>query len=170
MRHHLVGVGAVIHAATLHKPHVATHSNQDFIDTNITATLVLLEEAASARVTSFVFTSTTSAFGSALTPAAVSPAAWVTEDVQPIAKNIYGVAKLAAETLCEMFSRRPGSPRSFLERRGFFLKPMMTPIFVGNTGKTPGSRLSQAGCPRQRTRSGRSGTTSRPGTLRRLPR
>ena len=28
------GVQSVIHTATLHKPHLATHSAQDFIDTN----------------------------------------------------------------------------------------------------------------------------------------
>src|SRR5215831_2659687 len=61
------GVDAVLHAATLHKPHVGTHSRQDFVDTNITGTLTLLEEAASSGVASFVFTSTTSAFGEALT-------------------------------------------------------------------------------------------------------
>ncbi|HEX6721544.1 MAG TPA: NAD(P)-dependent oxidoreductase, partial [Burkholderiaceae bacterium] len=37
------GVQAVLHAATLHKPHVATHGRQDFVDTNITGTLNLLE-------------------------------------------------------------------------------------------------------------------------------
>jgi UDP-glucose 4-epimerase len=42
------GVRAVIHAASLHKPHVATHNYQDFIDTNVTGTLILLEEAAAA--------------------------------------------------------------------------------------------------------------------------
>src|SRR5215212_180871 len=56
------GIGAVLHSATLHKPHVATHTRQDFVDTNITGTLNLLEEAASAGVSSFIFTSTTSAF------------------------------------------------------------------------------------------------------------
>jgi UDP-glucose 4-epimerase len=40
------GVDAVIHTAALHKPHIATHTRQDFIDTNITGTLNLLEEAA----------------------------------------------------------------------------------------------------------------------------
>ena len=39
------GVDAVLHAATLHKPHVATHPRQDFVDVNITGTLNLLEEA-----------------------------------------------------------------------------------------------------------------------------
>ena len=28
------GVDAVLHAATLHKPHVATHRRQDFVDVN----------------------------------------------------------------------------------------------------------------------------------------
>jgi nucleoside-diphosphate-sugar epimerase len=37
------GVDAVVHTATLHKPHVATHSRQDFVDTNVTGTLNLLE-------------------------------------------------------------------------------------------------------------------------------
>ena len=64
------GVDAVLHTATLHKPHVATHSRQSFVDTNITGTLNLLEEAVAAGVSSFVFTSTTSTFGSALTPPA----------------------------------------------------------------------------------------------------
>src|SRR5690349_24267017 len=54
------GVQVVLHAATLHKPHVATHSRQAFINTNITGTLALLEEAARERVSSFIFTSTTS--------------------------------------------------------------------------------------------------------------
>ncbi len=62
------GVDAVLHAATLHKPHVATHRRQDFVDTNITGTLNLLEAAVANRVRSFVFTSTTSTFGDALTP------------------------------------------------------------------------------------------------------
>jgi nucleoside-diphosphate-sugar epimerase len=100
------GVDAVIHAAALHKPHVATHSRQDFIDTNITGTLNLLEEAAAAGVASFVFTSTTSAFGSALTPPPSAPAAWITEEVRAVPRNIYGVTKTAAEDLCEMFHRR----------------------------------------------------------------
>ena len=100
------GVDAVIHAATLHKPHVATHTRQDFVDINITGTLNLLEEAVSAGVSSFIFTSTTSTFGRALTPPPGAPAAWVTEDVRPVPKNIYGVTKTAAEDLCELFHRR----------------------------------------------------------------
>jgi len=116
----LGGVTAVIHAATLHKPHVATHSRQDFVDTNVTGTLALLEAAVAAGVEAFVFTSTTSAFGSALTPAAGEPAAWVTEEVAPIPRNIYGASKLAAETLCELFARQHGLPLVVLRTSRFF--------------------------------------------------
>src|SRR5271154_1191609 len=97
VRRCMSGVQSVFHAATLHKPHVATHSRQDFIDTNVTGTLNLLEEAAAAGVGAFVYTSTTSVFGDALIPHPGAPAAWVTEDVRPIPKNIYGVTKAAAE-------------------------------------------------------------------------
>ena len=38
------GVHAVLHTATLHKPHVASHSRQDFIDTNVTGTLYLIQK------------------------------------------------------------------------------------------------------------------------------
>src|SRR5690606_36533623 len=70
----LDGVAIVYHAATLHKPHVATHSRQAFVDTNITGTLNLLEESVEAGVGAFVFTSTTSVFGAALVPPAGAPA------------------------------------------------------------------------------------------------
>ena len=59
VRNCMPGVQVVFHAATLHKPHVATHGRQAFVDTNISGTLNLLEEAAETGVESFVFTSTT---------------------------------------------------------------------------------------------------------------
>jgi len=114
------GVDAVVHAATLHKPHIATHTDQDFIDTNITGTLVLLEAAVTAGISAFVFTSTTSAFGAALTPPAGEPAAWITEAVAPIPRNIYGTTKVAAESLCELFARRHRLPVIVLRTSRFF--------------------------------------------------
>jgi UDP-glucose 4-epimerase len=114
------GVQAVFHAATLHKPHVATHRRQDFVDTNITGTLNLLEEAAAASVESFVYTSTTSVFGDALAPPEDAPAAWITEDVTPVPKNIYGVTKAAAEDLCELFHRNQGLACIVLRTSRFF--------------------------------------------------
>ena len=120
VREAMAGVRAVLHTATLHKPHVVTHSRQDFVDTNVTGTLNLLEEAASAGVGAFVFTSTTSAFGRALTPPPGTPAAWVTEDVRPVPKNIYGVTKVAAEDLCELFHRLHRLPCLVLRTSRFF--------------------------------------------------
>ena len=120
VREALDGVEAVLHTATLHKPHVATHGKQDFIDTNVTGTLSLLEEAAAGGVTTFVFTSTTSAFGAALTPAAGAPAAWIDESVRAVPRNIYGVTKTATEDLCELFHRRHGLNCIVLRTSRFF--------------------------------------------------
>jgi UDP-glucose 4-epimerase len=122
------GANAVIHTATLHKPHVGTHARQDFIDTNVTGTLNLLEEAAAAGVAAFVFTSTTSAFGRALTPPPGAPAAWVTEEVRPVPKNIYGVTKTAAEDLCELFHRLHGLACLVLRTSRFFPEADDDPI------------------------------------------
>src|SRR5690348_13075319 len=113
-------VQAVFHTASLHKPHVVTHSRQDFVDTNITGTLNLLEEAVAADVESFVFTSTTSVFGDALVPTEGAPAAWITEDVTHVPKNIYGVTKAAAEDLCQLFHRNCGLASIVLRTSRFF--------------------------------------------------
>ncbi len=120
IRQCMAGAEIVLHPASLHKPHVGTHSKQSFIDTNITGTLVLLEEAVLAEVKAFIFTSTTSAFGYALTPPEGAPAAWITEDIQPVPKNIYGVTKYAAENLCELFFRTHGLPCLILRTSRFF--------------------------------------------------
>src|SRR6201992_1683377 len=120
VRSSLDGVSAVLHTATLHKPHVASHRQQDFVDTNVTGTLTLAEEAAAAGVASFVFTSSTSAFGRALTPAPGQPAAWITEDVPPVPRNIYGVTKTAAENLCEIIAHDRGLPVVVLRTARFF--------------------------------------------------
>ena len=114
------GVQYVMHAATLHKPHVVTHSRQDFIDVNITGAQNLLTSAIDAGVEAFVFTSTTSAFGRALTPPAGAPAAWINETVAGPPKNIYGVTKIAAENLCQLASEKDGLPVVILRTSRFF--------------------------------------------------
>jgi len=119
----LGGVSAVLHPATLHKPHVGSHGRQDFVDTNVTGTLALLEEAAAAGVDSFVFTSTTSAFGRALTPPPGAPAAWITEAVTPVPRNVYGVTKTAAEDLCALIHADHGLPVVILRTSRFFPEP-----------------------------------------------
>jgi UDP-glucose 4-epimerase len=114
------GVDAVFHTATLHKPHVQTHSRQAFVDTNITGTLNLLEEAVLAKASAFIFTSTTSIFGDSLRPPPGEPAAWITEDVPLQPKNIYGATKAAAEDLCQLFHRNQQLPCLVLRTSRFF--------------------------------------------------
>jgi len=123
VRRCVAGVDAIVHTATLHKPHVGTHSRRDFVDVNVTGTLNLLEAAVAAGVGRFVFTSTTSVFGGALTPAPGDPAAWITEDVRPVPRNVYGVTKAAAEDLCELVHREGGLPCVILRTSRFFPEP-----------------------------------------------
>jgi nucleoside-diphosphate-sugar epimerase len=120
VRRCLAGVGAVLHAATLHKPHIGSHERQAFVDTNVSGTLTLLEEAVAAGVGSFVFTSSTSVFGRALTPLPGEAATWITEDVTPVPRNIYGVTKAAAEDLCEIIAHDHGLPVVALRVSRFF--------------------------------------------------
>jgi UDP-glucose 4-epimerase len=119
----VAGADAIVHAATLHKPHVGSHERRQFVDTNITGTLNLLEEAVAAGVSRFIFTSTTSTFGRALTPEEGAPAAWISEDVVPVPRNIYGTTKTAAENLCELIAHDHGLPCLILRTSRFFPEP-----------------------------------------------
>ncbi|KAM0330771.1 hypothetical protein ACHAQA_003725 [Verticillium albo-atrum] len=112
----------VLHVATLHKPHVDSHTKTDFVNTNITGTLNLLEEASSLgpQIQSFVFVSTTSTFGKALSPKKGDPAAWIDEAVVPVPKNIYGVTKVAAEDLCRLVHSQTKMPVLVLRTSRFF--------------------------------------------------
>lgn len=123
VRRSMRGVDVVVHTATLHKPHLATHSKRAFVDTNVTGTLSVLEAAIATGASGVVFTSTTSVFGAALIPADGEPAVWVTEDLRPVPKNIYGVTKTAAEELCELFYRSKALPSIVLRTSRFFTEP-----------------------------------------------
>src|SRR6185437_5747767 len=68
----------------------------------------------------FIYTSTTSVFGDALAPHPKAPAAWITEEVRPVPRNIYGVTKAAAEDLCELFFRNQGLACIVLRTSRFF--------------------------------------------------
>jgi UDP-glucose 4-epimerase len=124
------GVEYVFHTATLHKPHIISHTKQKFIDINVTGTLILLEESVATDVKSFIFTSSTTVFGDAMK--GPSPV-WVTEELNPIPKNIYGVTKVAAENLCELFHRNEALPCIILRTSRFFLEldddPSMLDLF-----------------------------------------
>ena len=120
VREAVAGCDSILHTATLHKPHVGTHTRQDFVDINISGTLNLLEEAVSSNCQSFIYTSTTSTFGDAMQPQAGEAAVWVTEELRPQPKNIYGVTKVAAEDLCQLFHRNTGLPCLVLKTSRFF--------------------------------------------------
>lgn len=98
----LRGADAIIHSTALQKPHINTHAKQQFIDVNVTGTQTLLESAIKYKIKSFIYTSTTSVFGHALSPTNGKPTVWVNEDLKPIPKNIYGVTKTTAENLCQL--------------------------------------------------------------------
>ena len=83
----------------------------------------MVEEANSAGVRSFVFTSSTSAFGRALSAGPGSPANWITEETVSIPRNIYGVTKTAAENLCELASSELDLPIVILRTARFFPEP-----------------------------------------------
>jgi len=98
------GIEAVIHAGALHKPDISRYPAQAFVDVNVTGTLNLLTAALAARNDRFVFTSTTSLMISgAVRREHSASAAWLDEDFSALApRNIYGVTKLAAESLCRL--------------------------------------------------------------------
>lgn len=118
--HCMSGISCVLHTATLHKPHIATHPMQAFVDTNVIGTLNLLDAARENAVEAFVFTSTTSVFGNALRPPAGELAVWVTEDLRPVPRNIYGVTKAAAEDLCDLVHAKHGLACVVLRTSRFF--------------------------------------------------
>jgi UDP-glucose 4-epimerase len=114
-------IDAIIHTASLHARHLNEASKQDFIDTNISGTLNLLEAAVQAKVRRFVYTSTTSVYGAALVP--TDRAVWVTEDLTPQPRDIYDITKLAAEALCKHFAEAQGLPVICLRTARFFPEP-----------------------------------------------
>lgn len=93
------GVDAIVHTASLHAPHVHTHSREQFVDTNIKGALYLLEAALQNDVRKLVYTSTTSLYGEAMNDQ--DQAVWITEETVPKPRDIYDITKIAAEELCK---------------------------------------------------------------------
>jgi nucleoside-diphosphate-sugar epimerase len=61
--------------------------------------------------------------GDALIPPNGAPAAWITEEIIPVPKNIYGVTKAAAEDLCQLFHRNQRLTCIILRTSRFFPEP-----------------------------------------------
>jgi UDP-glucose 4-epimerase len=118
-------IDAIVHAAARHKPHIETHDNSEFVAVNVQGTLNLLEEAVEARVSRFVFTSTTSLMISQKIrdgkAGGAKEAIWIDETMAPLQpRNIYGVTKLAAEDLCRLFHQLHKLPILVLRTSRFF--------------------------------------------------
>ena len=111
-------VDAVVHTASLHAPHVPLRSKEEFIASNVTGTLVLLELAAAAGHRRFVYTSTTSVFGAAMVPR--DRAVWVTEELVPEPRDIYDLSKLSAEALCHLIAAESGMAVTILRTSRFY--------------------------------------------------
>jgi UDP-glucose 4-epimerase len=118
------GVDAVIHSGALHKPDIARHPVSRFIATNMQGTQNLLEAAVAAKVERFVFTSTTSLMISreirAGKAGGAKKAAWITEEMVPEPRNIYGITKLGAEQLCRLAHHEQGLACVVLRTARFF--------------------------------------------------
>ena len=116
---------AICHSGALHKPDIARHPASAFVSVNVQGTLNLLEAVVAAKVSRFVFTSTTSLMISTAIRAGsaggAKRAAWITEEMQPLEpRNIYGVTKLSAEHLCRMIAGEHGLPVVVLRTSRFF--------------------------------------------------
>ena len=102
LRRALREVDAIVHVAALHAPHVGLVPDDEFERVNVQATRALVELAAEARISRFIFTSTTALYGSA--SMSRSAAIWVDEGLEPRPLTIYHRTKLAAEKLLEEVS------------------------------------------------------------------
>ena len=118
------GIEAIVHGGALHKPDIERTGREAFIDVNVRGAFNLLEEAVAAQVSRFVFTSTTSLMISRAIRAGLqggaAQAAWLTEEMSPEPRNIYGVTKLAAEHLCRLTHQEFGLPVIILRTARFF--------------------------------------------------
>ncbi|MCG8919975.1 NAD(P)-dependent oxidoreductase [Actinokineospora sp. PR83] len=93
----VAGVGAVVHTAALHAPHVGSVPDGEFRSVNVDATAALLEQAARCGVRRVVYTSSTSVYGHAMVPG--DRAVWVDEELVPRPRDVYDETKLEAEAL-----------------------------------------------------------------------
>jgi len=117
-------VEAIIHSGALHKPNLEQYENTAFVTTNVQGTLNLLDVAVACGVQRFVFTSTTSLMISQAIRAGFQggarKAAWLTEEMSPEPRKIYGVSKLSAEHLCRLYHIEHGLPVVVLRTARFF--------------------------------------------------
>ena len=89
---------AVFHLAALAGVRAAEGREAEYVCANIVGTAAALQEAARAGVPRFVFSSSSSVYGSAQPPFA--------EHLRPRPRGVYGATKLAAEAMCRSMASR----------------------------------------------------------------
>lgn len=115
-------VDHVIHTAALHGRHMDMNlPRSEFVETNITGTLNLLEASVEAGVKSFIYTSSTSVYGKSMEDR--SSAVWVDEELPAIARDIYDITKLTGENLCKDFFEKEGLQGCVLRVSRFMDEP-----------------------------------------------
>jgi UDP-glucose 4-epimerase len=101
------GYDAIIHTAALHGKHYELGYTRDaFIMANITGTLNLLNACVKNGIARFLYTSTTSIYGSAMVDH--EKAVWVDELLAEQPRDIYDITKQTAEQLCRDFFYKEG--------------------------------------------------------------
>ncbi|MBB5623730.1 nucleoside-diphosphate-sugar epimerase [Pedobacter cryoconitis] len=101
------GVDAMVHTAALHGKHYdLNYSREAFIDVNIKGTLNLLNAAVKNGVKKFIYTSTTSIYGTAMN--SETQAVWVDETLIEEPRDIYDITKQCCEQLCKDFFHKEG--------------------------------------------------------------
>lgn len=96
------GFEAIIHTAALHGKHTdLNYPREEFIETNINGTINLLSACVANDIKKFIYTSTTSIYGTAMVN--TRQAVWVDENLTPEPRDIYDITKLTCELLCKDF-------------------------------------------------------------------
>ncbi len=101
------GIDAIIHTAALHGKHTnLNYPRAKFIDTNINGTNNLLLSSVENGISKFLYTSTTSIYGTAMVND--KQAVWVDEELIPKPRDIYDITKLTCELLCKDYFEKEG--------------------------------------------------------------
>jgi nucleoside-diphosphate-sugar epimerase len=101
------GYDAVIHTAALHGRHTElNYPREKFIETNINGTFNLLSACVMNGIKKFLYTSTTSIYGTAMVND--KQAVWVDEELRPEPRDIYDITKLTCELLCKDYFEKEG--------------------------------------------------------------
>jgi len=107
------GIDAIIHTAALHGKHTDLNYPRDmFIETNISGTNNLLSASVENGINKFLYTSTTSIYGTAMVND--KQAVWVDEKLIPEPRDIYDITKLSCELLCQDYFEKEGIETSVL--------------------------------------------------------